>query len=185
MENIKFRNLRENEIFCKVKSIKADPNNGAPVCSLILYKDARVDQNILDETVGPERWQAVYEDKCGQLFCKLSIKTEDGQWISKEDTGADNNSFEKEKAKASDALKRAGFLWGIGRALYTNPGINFYLNPYEFEPGNEIGKFRLRFGVTFFVKHIGYSEDETKITELEIVDRFGYTRFLYPVPENN
>ena len=42
----KFRLLRADEIDCRIAQIR---ENGL---SLLLYKDARVDQNILDEIVG-------------------------------------------------------------------------------------------------------------------------------------
>lgn len=89
--------------------------------SLLLYKDARVDQDILDETVGPMNWQRAHcRDNAN---CIISIwDKEKQQWISKEDTGTESNT-EKEKGLASDSFKRAGFNWGIGRELYTAPFI--------------------------------------------------------------
>ena len=47
----KFRDLRAEEIDVRIAMCK---ENG---CSLLLYKDARCDMNILDETVGPMNWQ--------------------------------------------------------------------------------------------------------------------------------
>ena len=38
----------------------------------------------------------------------------------KDDAGVESNT-EAEKGNASDARKRAGFAWGIGRELYTAP----------------------------------------------------------------
>ena len=89
--------------------------------SLLLYKDARVDMNILDETVGATNWQKSYQVIDGKLYCTISIWDEEKQqWISKQDVGTESN-VEKEKGEASDAQKRAGFAWGIGRELYTSP----------------------------------------------------------------
>ena len=54
-----FRDLKASEIDCRIATVK--PNG----ISLLLYKDARVDQNILDETVGPfnrQRWQGLLMD---------------------------------------------------------------------------------------------------------------------------
>ena len=51
---MEFRLLRENEIDCRVSQIASN------YCTLLLYKDARVDQNILDETVGCMNWQKRY-----------------------------------------------------------------------------------------------------------------------------
>lgn len=110
-----FRDLRADEIECRVAQAKA---NGV---SLLLYKDARCDQSILDETVGAFNWQRHH---CREnANCSVSIwDQEKGQWISKEDTGTESNT-EKEKGLASDSFKRACFNWGIGRELYTAPFI--------------------------------------------------------------
>ena len=48
---LKFRKLKADEIDCRVQ--KVYPNG----LTLLLYKDARCDQNILDETVGAMNWQ--------------------------------------------------------------------------------------------------------------------------------
>lgn len=112
---LKFRNLREDEIECRVNMVK---KNG---CALLLYKDARCDMNILDETVGAMNWQRSHlRDNAN---CVVSIFDESrGIWVYKEDTGTESNT-EKEKGLASDSFKRACFNWGIGRELYTAPFI--------------------------------------------------------------
>lgn len=110
-----FRDLRADEIECRVAQAK-----GTGV-SLLLYKDARCDQAILDETVTPMGWQRHHSRD--NANCTVSIWDEKkGQWISKEDTGTESNT-EKEKGLASDSFKRACFNWGIGRELYTAPFI--------------------------------------------------------------
>lgn len=112
-----FRDLEANEIDCRIAMVK---NNGI---SLLLYKDARVDQNILDETVGAFGWQRSHEVIDGNLYCTVSIyDKERGIWVSKQDVGKESNT-EKEKGQASDSFKRACFNWGIGRELYTAPFI--------------------------------------------------------------
>ena len=110
-----FRDLRADEIECRVAQAK---ENGV---SVLLYKDARCDQTILDETVGAMRWQRHHvRDNAN---CIVSIWDEEKQmWVSKEDTGTESNT-EKEKGLASDSFKRACFNWGIGRELYTAPFI--------------------------------------------------------------
>nr|DAG65934.1 MAG TPA: DNA REPAIR PROTEIN RAD52 HOMOLOG-BINDING PROTEIN, DNA REPAIR, DNA.7A [Caudoviricetes sp.] len=111
----KFRDLRADEIDVRVAMCK---ENG---CSLLLYKDARCDMNILDETVGATNWQRQHTRD--NANCIVSIWDEDKkQWISKEDTGTESMT-EKEKGQASDSFKRACFNWGIGRELYTSPFI--------------------------------------------------------------
>ena len=110
-----FRDLRADEIECRVSQI-----NEYGV-SLLLYKDARCDQNILDETVGEFGWMRSHTRD--NANCIVSIWDEKKQqWISKEDTGTESNT-EKEKGLASDSFKRACFNWGIGRELYTAPNI--------------------------------------------------------------
>lgn len=91
---------------------------------LLLYKDARCDMNILDETVGAENWQRKHELINGNLFCSVGIKCGD-EWVWKQDVGVESYT-EKEKGQASDSFKRACFNWGIGRELYTAPAMFVY-----------------------------------------------------------
>lgn len=115
-----FRDLRADEIDCRVATVNEKG------LSLLLYKDARVDQNILDETVGAEFWQRKHEVVSGNLYCSVGIycdmMDDTKQWVWKEDVGVESYT-EKEKGQASDAFKRACFNWGIGRELYTAPFI--------------------------------------------------------------
>lgn len=112
-----FRDLKESEIDCRIAQIK---QNGV---ALLLYKDARVDQDILDETVGPENWQRDHKELKNNIYCGISIwDKEKQQWVTKWDAGKESNT-EAEKGEASDSFKRAGFNWGIGRELYTAPFI--------------------------------------------------------------
>jgi len=111
----RFRYLRADEVELRVSTCNA---NGF---SLLLYKDARCDQNILDETVGPMNWQRHHSRE--NANCIVSIWDEDKRmWVEKEDTGTESFT-EKEKGLASDSFKRACFNWGIGRELYTAPFI--------------------------------------------------------------
>lgn len=112
-----FRALTADEIDCRVSTVS---DKG---CSLLLYKDARCDMNILDETVGPENWQRRHYEVKGNLHCEVSIWDDTKkQWISKADCGTESYT-EKEKGECSDSFKRACFNWGIGRELYTAPFI--------------------------------------------------------------
>lgn len=123
----KFRLLKANEIDCRIATIK---DNGL---SLLLYKDARVDQNILDEAVGPMNWQRHHSRD--NANCIVSIWDENKkQWIEKEDTGTESFT-EKEKGLASDSFKRACFNWGIGRELYSAPFIWIPSNGAEISKG--------------------------------------------------
>lgn len=110
-----FRDLKTNEIECRVKQIT---QKGVV---LLLYKNARCDMNILDETVGATNWQRKHYECKGNLFCEIGIyDKEKKEWVYKGDCGTESNS-DKEKGEASDSFKRAGFNWGIGRELYTAP----------------------------------------------------------------
>lgn len=119
---MKFRSLKPSEVECRIGTVGKSGNG----LSLLLYKTARVDADILDETVGNENWMCDFYDCKGTLFCKVDIfcTTVDGksEWVGKADAGAKSN-MEAEKGEASDAFKRACFKWGIGRELYTAPFI--------------------------------------------------------------
>ena len=111
----KFRDLRADEIECRVQSVKEKG------LVLLLYKDARVDMNILDETVGSTNWQREHYECKGNLFCRVGMRIEQtGEWVWKSDCGTESNT-EAQKGEASDSFKRACFNWGIGRELYTAP----------------------------------------------------------------
>lgn len=116
-----FRQLRADEI-----TIRAEGSRDG--VELLLYKDARTDQNILDETVGPMNWKKSYSNN--NCNCVISIYNENiHEWISKEDVGScEGSAYDRNKALASDAFKRAGFAWGIGRELYTAPMIYLSIN---------------------------------------------------------
>ena len=112
---MEFRTLRADEIDVRISTISEKG------LTLLLYKDARCDMNILDETVGPYNWKRKHARDNANCIVEIWDK-EKGEWISKEDTGTESNT-EKEKGLASDSFKRACFNWGIGRELYTSPFI--------------------------------------------------------------
>lgn len=112
---LKFRKLNANEIDCRIGQIKEKG------LTLLLYKDARCDMNVLDETVGPLNWKREHDRD--NKNCIVSIWDDaKKEWVSKEDTGSESNT-EAEKGLASDSFKRACVNWGIGRELYTAPFI--------------------------------------------------------------
>lgn len=115
---MEFRALKADEIDVRIQSVQKDGKG----LILLLYKDARVDMNILDETVGCENWQREHYECKGNLFCKVGIRTKDGDWVWKSDCGVESNA-EAQKGEASDSFKRACFNIGIGRELYTAPFI--------------------------------------------------------------
>ena len=144
---MKFRKLKANEIDARVSRVS---EKGA--VSLLLYKDARVDQNILDETFGIFGWQRKHEIIGGNLYCTVSVKNpETGEWVSKQDVGTESNT-EKEKGQASDSFKRACFNLGIGRELYSAPSI--WINKGDYKDNGRGSTYD-----RFKVKDIGYDAD--------------------------
>ena len=122
MNTVKFRLLEPQDIDCRAAQVSQKRDGTVSAC-ILLYKDARVDQNILDETFGIFGWQRTHQLIGERLYCTVSVKDPDtGEWISKQDVGTESNT-EREKGQASDSFKRACFNWGIGRELYTAPFI--------------------------------------------------------------
>lgn len=114
-------------------------------CTVLGYKDARFDMARLDEIVGPFNWGCEYEERKGNLFCGVWVRCPDtGDKVYKWNAGSPSNT-EAVKGEASDAFKRACFLWGIGRDLYDLPLIRFMLFPDEFGGKNKpTFKFNLK-----------------------------------------
>lgn len=79
-EEFSIRLLHADEIECRVASIS---EKGA---SLLLFKDARVDLKVLDETFGTFGWQRTHQTIDGNLYCTISLWDEKKkQWIAKQD----------------------------------------------------------------------------------------------------
>jgi len=153
-----FRELKPSEIDCRVSNINAY------YVTLLLYKDARVDQNLLDETFGVFGWERKHELIGGNLFCTVSVFDKDtGRWISKQDVGKESYT-EAEKGQASDAFKRACFNFGIGRALYTAPEVKVKACDVDIQDKN--GK-QTTYN-KFAVKDIEY--EDGVITKLTIIN---------------
>jgi len=159
MEQKRIRLLKANEIECRVSTI------GEKGVSLLLYKDARVDQRILDETFGPFGWKRNHQSIDGNLYCTVEIlDKESGTWVAKQDVGT-MGFAEKEKSQASDSFKRACFNWGIGRELYTAPFIWVPASKIKMQKKGD----KWFCNSYFTVKKITYNEDR-EICGLLIVD---------------
>ena len=164
---MEFRLLNADEIEVKVKQVT---EKGAVA---LLYKTARTDMTLLDETVGAENWQTDYREIKGNMYCGIGIYHGDRheyvwKWNCGTESREDGEGNEK-KGEASDAFKRAGTTWGIGRELYTAPFI--FLNV---ETKEKNGKYCLadKFQ-TFEVAEITY--DGREIKTVRIVDNHGNT----------
>lgn len=161
---MEIRKLKANEIEVRVSQISA---KGA---ALLLYKDARVDQKILDEVFGVFGWQREHQLIGDRLYCTIKVwDKENKQWISKQDVGTESNT-EKEKGQASDSFKRAGFNVGIGRELYTAPFIWVPADKMSMEQKVDFnGKPKFTTRDKFEVTEIDYN-DEGEINKLKIVN---------------
>ena len=168
------RLLRADEIECRVSTING---NGL---SLLLFKDARVDQKILDETFSPFGWKRSHQSIDGNLYCTVEVwDSEKEQWIAKQDVGAMSYS-EKEKGQASDSFKRACFNWGIGRELYTAPFIWVPAAKTDIQKKGD----RYITKDSFSVQSISYSAQK-EIASLAIVNQKGMKVYgLNQEPEN-
>ena len=160
------RLLESNEIECRIGTIN---ERGL---SLLLYKDARVDQKILDETYTPMGWKRTHQEIDGKLFCTVEVwDCEKQQWIPKQDVGTESYT-EKEKGQASDSFKRACVNWGIGRELYSAP---FIWIPAKIVEINFDGK-RYATYERFSVSEIGYAANR-EIDRLVITNSKGKVVF--------
>lgn len=152
---LEFRLLRADEIEARISQIT---EKGV---TLLLYKDARCDMNILDETVGPLNWTRAHNRENANCIVGIWDDTKKA-WITKEDTGTESKS-EAEKGLASDSFKRACFNWGIGRELYSAPFCFFPANECNIVSGKCYDKFE--------VVSIMYDQNARKIKSVEIGNR--------------
>lgn len=158
--------MKSSEIECRIGQVF----KAKQAISLLLYKDARCDMSLLDETVGAENWQREHYECKGNLYCRVGIKDQTtGEWVWKSDCGTESNT-EAIKGESSDSFKRACVNWGIGRELYTAPFIYVELTDKEWNGGSPKVKFEVS------PMGIGY-DDDGNISFLEIVDAKGNVRF--------
>lgn len=165
-----FRALRADEIEVRIDQI------GDRWCRLLLYKDARCDRRILDETFGAMNWQDSYEMIGDTLYCTVSVWDKEQQrWISKSDCGVESKT-EAEKGRSSDAFKRACFVWGIGRELYTRVNLRVNNLCTKKTGTNKYGRdvFELDGDdkyQRFFVDELTIDTEKEKITHLTIINK--------------
>lgn len=175
MKAITFRPLRAEEIEVRLSRCT---KKGA---FFLLYKDARCDMNILDETVGPGNWQRRHDEHRGNLFCSVGININcvipesAPAWVWKEDAGSESNT-EAEKGHASDSFKRACVNWGIGRELYTR--INIFVPGITCESERKPGTYEL--SDPFLRLHVSDIDTrEGKIIRLALCDKAGTQVFCW------
>lgn len=182
MKTLKFRNLTKDEIEVRVGGGK----------TLLLYKTARVDCNILDQTVGCFNWCKRFYQVKNTMICEIGINInyddpdKEPVFVFKADGGDDDYTMEKVKAECSDSMKRAAFQWGIGRSLYTAPKIKipdqfkdsqfFDLECIEYNEKNEISKLVIttNFGkdvVFTYPRTTNYSQNANKPQKKDILEQ--------------
>jgi len=174
MTNPIIRLLQAEEIECRVSFINEKG------LSLLLYKDARVDQKILDETFGVFGWKRTHQEIDGNLYCTVEVyNQETGEWVGKQDVGT-TGEREKEKSQASDSFKRACFNWGIGRELYSAPFI--------WIPAQKAGIYQKdkKFITSehFSVVAISYNEERREISSLSITNQTGEVIYRFQKASN-
>ena len=166
-----FRKLKADEIECRIGSINSRG------FTMLLYKDARCDMNILDETVGGFNWQRDHKEIKGTVYCGVGIngrgQSTHDEWVWKWDAGSESYT-EKEKGEASDSFKRACFNWGIGRELYTAPLI--FIRAKTEPQGKGYALSDKRDGYGYKVAQIEY--EGGKISKL-IITKDGEQKFYY------
>lgn len=168
----KFRLLKAEEIEVRVKQAT---EKGV---SALIYKTSRVDMDILDETVGAENWADDYREIHGNLYCGIGIRPAPGEpFVWKWDCGIESreDAGNEKKGEASDAFKRAGFKWGIGRELYTAPFVFLSVSTVKdggrYKPKDPFARYD--------VAEIGY-DGARRINRLVVADGRGRTVFEYP-----
>ena len=182
MNNIVIPTLEPDDIEVKIKQVT---QKGA---FALLYKTARTDMRILDEAYGINNWQVDYQMIGDMLFCTIHVWDEEkGQWIHKQSNGIESREDgegNEKKGWSSDAMKRAGFMFSIGRELYSSPKV--FLNVATKQDGEFKGKpvYKLEDPwATYIVTDIAY-DNKRKITRLiianertgEVVYRYGDTQ---------
>lgn len=180
---MEFRKLRADEIEARIATVSEKG------CQILLYKNARCDMNILDESVGAFNWQRDHKELKGNMYAGISIYDESkGMWVTKWDCGTESYT-EAEKGEASDSFKRAGFNWGIGRELYTAPFIWFKADQLRTLIQDDKTR-KWKCNDSFSVEAVEYTEN--KISYLKVVDNrskesyiYGRSRELQPENKND
>lgn len=169
-----FRVLKPDEIECRVSRCS---EKGAV---LLLYKTARTDADLLDETVGPENWVNDFKVVDGTLYGGIGVDYGRG-YVWKWDAGTESNT-EAEKGRASDAFKRAGFKHGIGRELYSAPFVFIPAAKCNIKSAERGGKTVYQCFDDFEVIDIDY-DDQERICYLRIALK-GSTVFEWGEPQD-
>lgn len=108
-----------DEVRCKPQAVSKDGTKALPV----FYVDARTVMQRLDDVLGIDGWKDSFEvqNDGKTVKCVLSIRIDDGEWITHEDIGGESEQpdpSDRLKSAVSDSLKRVAVRVGCGRYLY-------------------------------------------------------------------
>lgn len=173
IKNLSFPLLTKDQIEVRVGQVQEKGY------TLLLYKDARTDAEILDKVVGKGDWQKKFYtlggvgigDKVRSIVvCSVGIYDDvRKEWIWKDDSGTESN-VEEDKGVCSDSFKRAsgGSCWGIGRELYNAGFIWVSGGTYK----NQYGRYELTDKFQqLYVDEIKWNEDASECLVLVIKNK--------------
>lgn len=167
------RELKSSEVSFLPKGtylIKGDEDQA--ICRLVPYKNARVDMDILDDACGIN-WQNEFKrDSKGVLQGGIGIyNNELSEWIWRWSNGVPS-AYEKDKGEYSDAFKRAGFMWGIGRELYSYPRLSVTLNKSEYDIRAEGDKTKVSLKNSFRPNSWQWNISKTEAGVIQVIGKF-------------
>lgn len=141
----------------------------------LAYVTNRAIMNRLDSLFTPFGWKNEFREWKGtSQLCGLSVLF-NGEWITKWD-GADDSATEAVKGGLSDAMKRAGYQWGIGRYLYNLENqwvpIEQAGNSFRLKQEPQLPAWALPEGYQY--KQTGYKKEEPKtdIPPMSLKEKF-------------
>jgi hypothetical protein len=181
-------NLKKLQTPIDIKDVdfRVQSINKGGYATILSYKNARVDMNVLDDVCGPQNWQRDHKEINDVVYCGIGINVSKptdqyNDWVWKWDAGAES-SASKEKGQASDSFKRAAFNWGIGRELYDYPTIQVKLNANEFKVIPASGNYKARVVATFDLQIKNWTwtskfNDKNEIIQLAAWDQNAVLRF--------
>lgn len=133
----------------------ADANgSGKEFASVVCYIDSRAVQNRLDDVCGIGGWWNEQPQYNGDKAVNqgITIRLPESGQVTKWD-GADQTDIESTKGGLSNALKRAGVLFGIGRYLYKLTAV--YVNLQEDKPQDMDGweRSKVKIGGKYVIRY--------------------------------
>ena len=177
------RFLTADEVELRVSNTAKDHSK----CQLLIYKDARTDMALLDEMFGKDGWQCDYKEIKSNMYCGIGVRNDKGEWVWRwncgvESKGTGDDDENNKKGEASDAFKRAGFLWGIGRELYNWKNVSVKLSKEDFWVVGEKWILTTKFSVATLDYNPDGSPLYMKIIDDEMRVRYEYGKST-PAPK--